>query len=71
MRERHITSATRPHLTPVRRVLINSQPKTPAGEEVRKREPSDTVGGKATRDNHYGKHNGGTSEAYIYNYLMT
>ena len=48
------------YFTLVRMAIINKS--TNAGEDVKKREPSFTVGANVNWYNHYGKQHGGTSE---------
>ena len=50
------------HLTLVRMVIIRRQEKTNVGEDVEKMEPSCTVGGIVSWNNHYGKKYGDSSK---------
>ena len=61
IRETHIKTTMRYHLTPVRMSIINNQ-QTSVGEDVEKREPQCNVGGDADWCNHSGKQYGVSSE---------
>ena len=60
IREMHIKTIMRYHLTPVRMAIIKSLQAINAGEGVEKRESSNTVGGNVNWCSHYGKQYGGS-----------
>ena len=62
IREMQIKTTMRYHLTPVRMAIIKSLQVISAGEGVKKKEPSCTVGGNVNWCNHYRKQYGGSSE---------
>ena len=62
IREIHIKTTLRYHLTPVRVAKMNKSGDIDAGEDVEKREPSCTVGGNANWCSRSGKQCGGSSE---------
>ena len=63
VREIHIKTAMRYHLTPVRMAKINIQEMTDVGKDAEKREPSYTVGGNASWYGPSGKQYGSSSKS--------
>ena len=61
IREVHIKTTTRSHLTLVRIAIIKKSTNNNAGEGVEKREPSYTVGGNVNPCRHDGEQYGGSS----------
>ena len=55
IRETQIKTTMRYHLMPVRKAIIKKSTNNNAGESVKKREPSYTVGGNANWCSHYGE----------------
>ena len=62
IREMPIKTTVRYYLTPVSIAIIKSQEITSVGEDVKKREPSCTVGGNVNWCSHYGKQYRGSSK---------
>ena len=62
IREMQIKTTMRYQVTLVRMAIIKSLQVTNAGEGMKKREPSYTVGGNVNWCNHYGKQYGGSSK---------
>ena len=57
---REIKTTMRYYLTPVRMAIIKKSKAINAREDVKKREPSYTVGGNVNWYSHYGEQNGGS-----------
>ena len=65
IREMQIKTTVRYHLTPVRMASLKSPQITNAGEGVKKREPSYTVGGNVNWCSHYGEQYGGDRKSVV------
>ena len=64
IRGMQIKTAIRYHLTPVRMAIIKKTINNKYGEDVKKREPSYSVGGNVNWYSHYGKQYGDSSRNY-------
>lgn len=63
VREMHIKTTMRHHLTPVRVAITKKLKITNVGKDVEKLEPLHTVGGNVNWFSHYGKQHGGSSKS--------
>ena len=62
IREMHVKTTMRYHLTHVRMAVSKKTRTTSAGEDVEKRQPVCTTGGNVSWCSHYGKQYGGSSK---------